>query len=106
MSGFVVFSVVVVVVETKECCWFVVGCYQHLERAVDLRSEDPVINDHLGDAYWRVGRKLEARFQWSHAKAYGPEPEDLKRIEEKLENGLPDDDSQIPAASANDPDKT
>ena len=22
----------------------------------------PEINDHLGDAYWKVGRKLEARF--------------------------------------------
>ncbi len=40
---------------------------KHLERAVELKPEDPTINDHLGDAYWRVGRKLEARFQWAHA---------------------------------------
>src|SRR5438046_10430564 len=26
---------------------------------IDLKPEDPTINDHLGDAYWRVGRKLE-----------------------------------------------
>ena len=26
----------------------------HLERAVQLRPHDPIINDHLGDAYWRV----------------------------------------------------
>ncbi len=44
----------------------------------------------LGDAYWRVGRKLEAKFQWQHAKDNKPEPDDLKRIEGKLLNGMPD----------------
>ncbi|MBB5751968.1 tetratricopeptide repeat protein [Prosthecomicrobium pneumaticum] len=59
-----------------------------LERAVELRSDDPTINDHLGDAYWKTGRKLEATFQWRHARDLGPEPEDLTRIEAKLEKGL------------------
>jgi tetratricopeptide (TPR) repeat protein len=63
---------------------------EHLERAVDLRAGDPIIAEHLGDAYWRVGRKLEAKFQWQHAKDNKPEPEDLKRIEGKLRDGLPD----------------
>ena len=62
----------------------------HLERAVDLKPGDAIISEHLGDAYWRVGRRLEARFQWQHAKDNKPEPEDLKRIEEKLLKGLPD----------------
>jgi tetratricopeptide (TPR) repeat protein len=62
----------------------------HLERAVDLRAGDPIIAEHLGDAYWRVGRKLEATFQWQHAKDNKPEPDDLKRIEEKLKTGLPE----------------
>jgi Flp pilus assembly protein TadD len=50
----------------------------HLERAISLScgdhqcSSDPVINDHLGDAYWRVGREIEARFQWSHARDSDP----------------------------------
>ena len=61
---------------------------KHLERAVELKPEDPTINDHLGDAYWKVGRNLEARFQWSHARDLKPEPDDLKRIEEKLQSGL------------------
>ena len=34
---------------------------------MELRPEDPVLNDHLGDAYWRVGREREARFQWDQA---------------------------------------
>ncbi len=39
----------------------------HLETAVALLPYDPVINDHLGDSYWRTGRKLEAKFQWQRA---------------------------------------
>ena len=58
---------------------------KNLERAVELKPEDPTINDHLGDAYWRVGRYLEAHFQWSHAKDLKPEPEDLPKIEAKLQ---------------------
>jgi tetratricopeptide (TPR) repeat protein len=61
-----------------------------LERAVDLKAGDPIIAEHLGDAYWRVGRRLEAKFQWQHAEDNKPEPEDLKRIEGKLKDGLPD----------------
>ncbi|MCB1493832.1 MAG: hypothetical protein KDJ77_18850, partial [Rhodobiaceae bacterium] len=45
---------------------------------------------HLGDAYWRAGRKLEARFQWSHAKDLDPEPAELATIEDKLANGMKD----------------
>ena len=71
---------------------------KNLERAIDLKPEDPTINDHLGDAYWRVGRTLEAKFQWAHARDLKPEPEDLPKIEAKIENGLPDDTSS--AASA------
>ncbi|GBD46901.1 tetratricopeptide repeat protein [Methylopila sp. Yamaguchi] len=63
---------------------------RELERAVELRPQDPVMNDHLGDAYWKVGRRLEAGFQWSHARDLNPEPEDLKKIEAKLKDGLPE----------------
>ena len=62
---------------------------RELERAVDLKPVDPVVNDHLGDAYWRVGRKIEAHFQWNHARDFGPEPEDLKKILLKIKDGLP-----------------
>ena len=61
---------------------------KHLERAVELKPEDPVINDHLGDAYWRVGRELKATYQWNYALGLKPEPADEKKIREKLEKGL------------------
>ena len=50
--------------------------------------EDPVINDHLGDAYWRVGRRTEARFQWRRALSLDPEAQLIPVIENKLEVGL------------------
>jgi Flp pilus assembly protein TadD len=73
---------------------------KNLERAIDLKPEDPTINDHLGDAYWRIGRKLEAKFQWAHARDLKPEPDDLPKIEAKIQNGLPDDPAAAAAASA------
>ncbi len=74
----------------------------HLERAVELNPADPIIGEHLGDVYWRVGRRLEARFQWQHAKDNRPEPEDLKRIEGKLKNGMPADEPVTPAETKSD----
>ena len=64
---------------------------KHLERAVELKPEDPTINDHLGDAYWKVGRTLEAQFQWAHARDLNAEPDDLKKIAQKLKSGLLDE---------------
>ncbi|WP_455477288.1 tetratricopeptide repeat protein [Bartonella sp. B41] len=59
---------------------------QILETAVRMQPHDPTLNDHLGDAYWKVGRKREAIFQWNHA--IDGEPENSKKIQEKLKFGL------------------
>ena len=66
------------------------GAVKELERAINLKPGDPTINDHLGDAYWRTGHKLEAQFQWNHARDLKPEPEDLPPILDKIAHGLPD----------------
>jgi tetratricopeptide (TPR) repeat protein len=91
------------IVDSLGWAYYRIGNYddavKNLERAIDLKPEDPTINDHLGDAYWRIGRTLEAKFQWAHARDLKPEPEDLPKIEAKIENGLPDDASSS-AASA------
>jgi tetratricopeptide (TPR) repeat protein len=83
------------IVDSLGWAYYRIGNYEeavkHLERAVEIRPEDPTINDHLGDAYWKVGRQLEAEFQWSHAAALKPEPDELKKIQDKLKNGMPDD---------------
>ncbi len=61
-----------------------------LENAVALDPDSAVINDHLGDAYWRVGRKREARFQWTKALAMKDDfsGDGRARTEMKLEQGL------------------
>ncbi|MGB0958715.1 MAG: tetratricopeptide repeat protein [Halocynthiibacter sp.] len=71
---------------------FLIGNYDqavvHLEAAVVLMATDPVVNDHLGDAYWAVGRKREARFQWRRALSFDPIEKDETRISQKLDAGL------------------
>ncbi len=83
------------IVDSLGWAYYRLGDYEkaikHLERAVELKPMDPTINDHLGDVYWKVGRRLEAKFQWTHARDLKPEPEDLAKIEAKLERGLAED---------------
>jgi hypothetical protein len=57
-----------------------------LEKAVGLLPYDSTINDHLGDAYWENGRRLEAHFQWERAlNNAGPAAKDV--IQKKIANG-------------------
>ncbi|MFI2768534.1 type IV pilus biogenesis/stability protein PilW, partial [Sulfitobacter sp. M22386] len=64
-----------------------------MERAVELEPVDPVVNDHLGDVYWAVGRKREAEFQWRRALSFvdltdADSEADPERMRRKLEVGL------------------
>ena len=64
---------------------------RYLEQAASELADDPVINDHLGDAYWQAGRQSEARVQWQRAidQAEGAEDQELKKqLQDKLMNGL------------------
>jgi tetratricopeptide (TPR) repeat protein len=61
-----------------------------LQAAVLLVPGDATINEHLGDAYWMAGRKLDARFQWNHALAFNTDPATKPEIEKKLQSGLTD----------------
>ena len=63
---------------------------KYLETAVEKKPYDPVLNDHLGDVYWKNGRKNEAYFQWKRALDYPGDAQDidLEKIESKLQNGL------------------
>ncbi len=95
------------IVDSLGWAYFRLGNYdeavKNLERAVELKPVDPTINDHLGDVYWKVDRMLEAKFQWSHARDLKPDPDDLKKIEEKLKTGLADEKSN--SAEADKPKK-
>lgn len=65
------------------------GAVKNLERAVLLTPHDPTINDHLGDVYWKVNRKIEAHFQWNRALSLEPEKDQIPLIKKKLIEGLP-----------------
>ncbi|AJP74308.1 hypothetical protein TS85_06105 [Sphingomonas hengshuiensis] len=45
------------------------------------------VNEHLGDAYWRLGRRYEARYAWRAAALFA-EADDASRIAAKLTDGL------------------
>jgi tetratricopeptide (TPR) repeat protein len=92
------------IIDSLGWAYYQLGDYEqavvHIERAVELLPADPIIAEHLGDAYWRVGRTLEAKFQWQHARDNKPEPDDLKRIEDKILNGMPEETPVTPAQTA------
>lgn len=60
----------------------------YLERASEMMPYDSTVNDHLGDVYWHLGRRNEARFQWKRALHFDPEPEVRDAIENKLKHGI------------------
>jgi len=61
-----------------------------LENAIELEAGDPDINNHLGDAYWRVGRRDEAVFQWHRVLTLEPDAKMKIEVEKKLSSGLTD----------------
>ena len=61
---------------------------EKLEEAVELDAGDPEINNHLGDAYWKVGRKDEAQFQWRRVLTLKPDDKIKASAEAKLASGL------------------
>lgn len=79
------------IVDSVGWAYYRLGRYQDavkaLENAIQLVPGDPTVNAHLGDAYWKTGRALDARFQWSHALAFGPDATQKAELEKKLETG-------------------
>jgi tetratricopeptide (TPR) repeat protein len=71
-----------------------------LETAIELEAGDPDINNHLGDAYWRVGRRDEAAFQWRRVLTLDPEAKMKVEVEQKLANGLGPNGPALPARVA------
>ena len=55
-----------------------------LEHAIRMLPSDPTLNDHLGDAYWEVGRKSEAISQWKKVLVFKPNKELKRKVEQKI----------------------
>ena len=60
-----------------------------LEKAVTLLPYDPTLNDHLGDAYWQIGRRLDAKYEWQRASAASKNATQKAILQQKIDNGPP-----------------
>jgi predicted Zn-dependent protease len=69
-----------------------------LEAAVALWPQKVDLNEALGDAYWRVGRRAEAGFQWRRAAESVSDAARLAKLQRKLQVG-PEPDPAAPAAA-------
>ncbi len=81
------------IIDSMGWAYFVLGDFknavEYLDQAAELMPGDVTVNEHLGDALWRVGRKNEARFQWQRALTFKPEAAVSDAINKKLLEGLP-----------------
>ncbi|MEW6127157.1 MAG: tetratricopeptide repeat protein [Acidobacteriota bacterium] len=57
---------------------------KHLEQAVIYSPRSSAIHDHLGDLYKKLGQMDKARASWEEALKLATEPEEIKKIKEKL----------------------
>jgi len=82
------------VVDSLGWAYYLYGHYDEalalIERAVALNVGDPnaEILDHLGDVYWRLNRRDDAREQWRQALAADPDAIRRRQLEQKLARGL------------------
>ena len=57
--------------------------------AVKLMPADPIVNDHYGDALWKNGNEIQARYYWNYVVGLEKTEKDLKeKIKKKLIKGL------------------
>lgn len=58
-----------------------------IERAAQGDPGGSLVNEHLGDIYWKLGRHYEARYAWKAAALYADDAS-APRIAGKIANGL------------------
>jgi tetratricopeptide (TPR) repeat protein len=77
------------VIDSLGWAYFKVGDFENavenLERAVVLEPAVAEINDHLGDVYAAVNRRLEARYQWERVLTLEADDEMKARVQAKID---------------------
>ena len=80
------------IIDSMAWYYFKTGAYEEamslLEYVIDLMPYDPIINEHYGDALWKSGKNVEARFHWSKALELDPEEETIADIKIKILIGI------------------
>jgi Flp pilus assembly protein TadD len=59
-----------------------------LEQSVEQIPNDSTLLDHLGDAYWQVGRHNEARHRWRQAQDLSQDPSFKTAVAKKAVHGI------------------
>jgi Flp pilus assembly protein TadD len=57
---------------------------EHLERAVELVGDDPTIVEHLGNAYEKAGRLMDAAHAYRQALGHTKDNEQMQRLRGKI----------------------
>jgi len=84
------------VVDSLGWAYYLYGRFEEaralIERANALSANDPnaEILDHLGDVYWRLDRREDARNAWRQALDAEPDAIRRRSLEQKLRRGLTD----------------
>ena len=55
----------------------------YLQLAVKLMPADPIVNDHYGDALWKNGNHIQARYYWDYVLKLEKTEDDLKKLLKK-----------------------
>jgi len=58
---------------------------KYLLQADELVKNDPIIDEHLGDLYFKTGDFTKAQDYWKRSVNIGTEPEDIQKVRQKLE---------------------
>ena len=59
-----------------------------LEKANLLAPQELDISEHLGDAYWKLGRQKEARFEWFRIHQISKDAKKRRELKDKINNGI------------------
>lgn len=80
------------IIDSLGWAYYQIGDYQqaleYIEQAALIEPGEWEINDHLGDVYARLGRNIEAQFQWQRALSLDAPAAKKMLIEQKLRKGL------------------
>ncbi len=73
--------------------YYLIGDFENaekfLKKAIQIMPNDPIVNDHYGDALWKLNRKIEARYYWqSSLNSEDTEAEIKSKISKKLLVGI------------------
>jgi tetratricopeptide (TPR) repeat protein len=58
---------------------------KYLLEADQIVKNDPIIDEHLGDLYYKTGNLAKAQDFWTKSISIGTEPEDIQKVRRKLQ---------------------